>query len=340
MHEPRLRAACRPRSDHPDRRPARRMQRIRRRIAARAPAHRLHPRRRRAASAIPSAVALRARLQPPRPRSRPTARRPARTRTDAFGIDQVWVPAGTFTMGTDAKAIAALTAANPPPWVASEFPSEQPAHEVTLTKGYWIDRDEVTNAGVRGLRRRRRLHEPGALVTRGLGMAEREGRDPPAAPLPGRRPGAPPDVPDLVRGGGLRRVAWRPPADRGRVGVRGARTGIARSTRGATPSTSTAPTSSTASLRSRSGATRPASAGSAPTTWPATRWNGSRTGSAADYYATSPATDPTGPATGTTKVEKGGWWGSNEFVARSAYRHYEDPPTYGDKHIGFRVASQ
>ena len=48
-------------------------------------------------------------------------------------------------MGTDAKAIAALTAANPPPWVASEFPSEQPAHEVTLSKGYWIDRDEVTN---------------------------------------------------------------------------------------------------------------------------------------------------------------------------------------------------
>ena len=61
---------------------------------------------------------------------------------------------------------------------------------------------------------------------------------------------------------------------------------------------------------------------------------------AADYYASGPATDPPGPATGTTKVEKGGWWGSNEFVARSAYRHYEDPPTYGDKHIGFRVASQ
>ena len=59
-----------------------------------------------------------------------------------------------------------------------------------------------------------------------------------------------------------------------------------------------------------------------------------------DYYTTSPPTDPTGPATGEVKVEKGGWWGSNEFVARSAYRHYEDPPTYGDHHIGFRVASQ
>jgi formylglycine-generating enzyme required for sulfatase activity len=38
-------------------------------------------------------------------------------------------------------------------------------------------------------------------------------------------------------------------------------------------------------------------------------------------------------------VEKGGWWGSNEYVARSAYRHFEDPPTYGDKHIGFRIVS-
>jgi formylglycine-generating enzyme required for sulfatase activity len=49
--------------------------------------------------------------------------------------------------------------------------------------------------------------------------------------------------------------------------------------------------------------------------------------------------DPTGPATGATKVEKGGWWGSNPFVARSAYRHFEDPPEYADGHIGFRVAS-
>jgi formylglycine-generating enzyme required for sulfatase activity len=53
-----------------------------------------------------------------------------------------------------------------------------------------------------------------------------------------------------------------------------------------------------------------------------------------------PGDRPDRAATGEIKVEKGGWWGSNEFVARSAYRHFEDPPTYGDKHIGFRVASQ
>ena len=33
-----------------------------------------------------------------------------------------------------------------PPGSPSEFPSEQPAHKVTLTKGYWIDKTEVTNA--------------------------------------------------------------------------------------------------------------------------------------------------------------------------------------------------
>src|SRR6478609_8106719 len=65
-------------------------------------------------------------------------------RTDSFGITQVWVPAGTFTMGTDAEAIAALEKQSPPAWVASEFPSEVPAHKVTLSKGYWIDTTEVS----------------------------------------------------------------------------------------------------------------------------------------------------------------------------------------------------
>ena len=57
------------------------------------------------------------------------------------------------------------------------------------------------------------------------------------------------------------------------------------------------------------------------------------------YYASSPGTDPAGPDTGRRKVEKGGWWGSWPFTNRSAYRHFEDPPTYQDHHIGFRVAT-
>jgi len=57
------------------------------------------------------------------------------------------------------------------------------------------------------------------------------------------------------------------------------------------------------------------------------------------YYKNSPKDDPTGQETGTKKVEKGGWCGSNAYVARSAYRHFEDPPTYQDHHIGFRIVS-
>jgi formylglycine-generating enzyme required for sulfatase activity len=58
-----------------------------------------------------------------------------------------------------------------------------------------------------------------------------------------------------------------------------------------------------------------------------------------DYYKLMVKDDPTGPDTGTNKVEKGGWWGAPPFVARSAYRHFEDPPTYRDGHIGVRIVS-
>ena len=56
-------------------------------------------------------------------------------------------------------------------------------------------------------------------------------------------------------------------------------------------------------------------------------------------HAAEASRDPRGPASGRVKVEKGGWWGSNRFVARSAYRHFEDPPEYQDGHIGFRVVA-
>jgi formylglycine-generating enzyme required for sulfatase activity len=56
-------------------------------------------------------------------------------------------------------------------------------------------------------------------------------------------------------------------------------------------------------------------------------------------YSPETVENPMGPASGRVKVEKGGWWGSNLFVARSAYRHFEDPPDYGDVHIGFRVVT-
>ena len=243
-------------------------------------------------------------------------------------------------MGTDAKAIAALTAENPPAWVASEFPSEQPAHEVTLSKGYWIDRDEVTNQAFAA------FVDAGGYTNQSLWSPEGwewlSGKD--ATRLPLHCQGDVPEHPRMCltwfeaeayaawRGGRLPTEAEWEYAARG--------TGIPCLPVGRHLRHRPRQRRSTASPRSRSGAIRPGVSwvGANDMAGNAMEWVSDWLG--ADYYAPARATDPTGPATGTTKVEKGGWWGSNEFVARSAYRHYEDPPTYGDKHIGFRVASQ
>jgi formylglycine-generating enzyme required for sulfatase activity len=82
----------------------------------------------------------------PTPSAQPTATlAPGQTHLDGAGIQQVWVPAGSFLMGSDEATIQELLALNPPAWVQREFASEQPQHEVRLTAGYWIDKYEVTN---------------------------------------------------------------------------------------------------------------------------------------------------------------------------------------------------
>jgi len=259
-------------------------------------------------------------------------------RTDAFGIEQVWVPAGTFTMGTDGAAIARLKAAGPPDWVTPALDAEAPAHKVTLTKGYWIDRDEVTNTAFKA------FVEAGGYTTRDYwsddGWAWLGGRSINGLPLHCQG-----DVPTnprmcLTWYEAEAYAAWRG----GRLPTEAEWEYAARG-----PKSTVYPWGATwddakANVINSLG---PKPVGSYPA---GKSWVGAldMAGNAmewvadwrdADYYKTSPATDPTGPATGEIKVEKGGWWGSNEFVARSAYRHYEDPPTYGDKHIGFRVAS-
>jgi formylglycine-generating enzyme required for sulfatase activity len=58
------------------------------------------------------------------------------------------------------------------------------------------------------------------------------------------------------------------------------------------------------------------------------------------FYDTPEASvDPTGPNGGTIKVEKGGWFGNVPYVGRTAYRHFEDSPTYQHRHIGVRIVT-
>ena len=56
----------------------------------------------------------------------------------------------------------------------------------------------------------------------------------------------------------------------------------------------------------------------------------------ADYYASSPTSNPRGPATGEAKVVRGGSWASRPDACRSASRSNEDP-SYVDACFGYDV---
>jgi len=56
-----------------------------------------------------------------------------------------------------------------------------------------------------------------------------------------------------------------------------------------------------------------------------------------DYYATSPGSNPQGPDSGDEKVLRGGSWTSVDDFLRSAYRDNNDP-NYRSRNIGFRCA--
>ncbi len=54
------------------------------------------------------------------------------------------------------------------------------------------------------------------------------------------------------------------------------------------------------------------------------------------YYAASPTDDPTGPATGTSRVLRGGSWDTSPRRCKSAVRD-GIPPGEGSYDVGFRV---
>jgi formylglycine-generating enzyme required for sulfatase activity len=56
------------------------------------------------------------------------------------------------------------------------------------------------------------------------------------------------------------------------------------------------------------------------------------------YYGSSPSSNPAGPASGDYKVLRGGSWVSNEYLVRSADRHWLAPDTR-EITVGFRCAT-
>ncbi len=284
-----------------------------------------------AASTSPSSAAI------PSPAPPTVAPSLGQTRTDPAGVRQVYVPAGTFRMGTDQADIDTLLAAGLPDWVAVALPSEVPAHDVTLTQGYWIDQTEVTNTDFQAFK------DAGGYTTQtywsAAGWAWLSHRV--ASGLPKRCEGDAPDVPRrcITWFEAEAYAAWRG----GRLPTEAEWEYAARGPKASVYPWGDEWDPAKANVVDSTG---PAAVGSHPE---GASWVGAQdmSGNAMEWvsdwlapHSGDPAADPTGPSEGTIKVEKGGWWGSNPFVARSAYRHYEDPPTYGDEHIGVRVVSE
>ncbi|MBK9925521.1 MAG: SUMF1/EgtB/PvdO family nonheme iron enzyme [Anaerolineales bacterium] len=258
------------------------------------------------------------------------------TRTDAKGIEQVWVPAGSFKMGTDQATVDALIALKPPSFVAGAMLSEIPQHEVTITNGYWIDKYEVTNKAFQS------FVKDGGYTTQTYWSAEgwewlsHQFVD----QLPQYCAGNLPDNPVACitwyeaeayakwRGGRLPTEAEWEYAARGPESLVypwGNEFDLDRCN--VVDSTSLKPVGSYPNGASWVGAMDMAGN--------AMEWVNDWLGE----YPSGAVENPTGPETGAKKVEKGGWWGSTLFVARSAYRHFEDAPDYGDGHIGFRIVT-
>jgi formylglycine-generating enzyme required for sulfatase activity len=258
-------------------------------------------------------------------------------RTDEHGVAQVWVPAGTFQMGTDETDPAGELA--PPDWAAVELLGERPQHEVALSTGYWIDETEVTNQVYQA------FVDDGGYQDQKLwsqdGWAWLADRD--ATALPAACVDAKPDEPRVCitwyeaeayaawRGGALPTEAqWE-------FAARGPASSIFpwgdewdEAKANVVDSDASTPVGSLPDGASWVGALD--MAGNAME-WVADWFSIS-------YYKQEVRDDPTGPDFGSKKVEKGGWWGAVPYVARSAYRHFEDPPNYQDHHIGVRIVSE
>jgi formylglycine-generating enzyme required for sulfatase activity len=264
--------------------------------------------------------------------SLPPERPQGEVRQDAYGIQQVWVPSGHFMMGSDTADGQTV-----PSWAAREPASESPQHRVEITAGFWLDKVEVTNAAYQtfidaGGYTQRAYWSPEGWdwLTHQIARPPRE--------CEGMAPAQPracitwfeAEAYATWRGGRLPTEAEWEHAARG-------------------PDSLAYPwgdvwTSALANVVDSQGSLPVGSFPGGASWVGALDMSGNLMEWVNDwldvhYYETSPLQDPPGPEGGFYKVEKGGWWGSVPYVARAAYRHFEDPPEYQDHHIGFRVLS-
>jgi len=263
-------------------------------------------------------------------------------RIDSFDVPQVFVPAGCFAMGTEADTLSnSATATSAPDWAAqAALRFEVPSHQTCLTSGYWIDLTEVTNASFSKFVEAGGYEKPEYWSKDGADWLA--GQYVPILPYSCETTNEPNHPRVCITFYEAEAYAhWRG----GRLPTEAEWEYAARGPQSLVYPWGNDWVSSNAHVED---AESTAAVGSYPSgvSWVgaldmagnAMEWVSDWLGE--DYYASSPQDDPAGPESGYKKAEKGGWWGSNPFLARSSYKHFEDAPTYQDHHIGFRIVTE
>ncbi|MDN3650909.1 SUMF1/EgtB/PvdO family nonheme iron enzyme [Reinekea marina] len=251
-------------------------------------------------------------------------------RTDAHGIAQVWVPPGTFMMGTDNPNFTE------PSWAVKVFPTEAPRFETTITEGYWIDKYEATNESFQA------FVDADGYTTEAFWSKEGwdwiSGRYLPIYPIPCHEGAANLPRACITWYEAEAYAAWRG----GRLPTEAEWEYAA-----AGPSSLIFPWGNEWQDNHANIGDTALPVGSLPA---GVSWVGAHDMSGNvmewvsdwinfDFDRSTQGDNPTGSPTGFKKMEKGGWYGSHPNVSRNAYHHFEDAPIYQDSHIGVRVVT-
>jgi len=286
----------------------------------------------------------------------PTASSPTRaalsmaagsTRTDSLGLLQVWVPAGCFKMGSDPAKDPQARA------------DEQPAHEVCITHGFWLDQFDVTNAAFEAFVRAGGYSTDAYWSADGLKWKHSgniSGPDTDCQTLSS----APQQPRVCVKWYEAEAYAnWRtqtandgtvyrlPTEAEWEYAARGPQSLIFPwgnsfdSTRLNYCDKNCSDPWADTNANDGYAYTSPVNTYVNGTSWvnaydmSGNIWQWVADWYSPDYYQNSPTYDPIGPMTGMTHVVRGGAWDSSPYALRAAFRN--DVDTFRDLNIGFRV---
>ncbi|MBI1302354.1 MAG: SUMF1/EgtB/PvdO family nonheme iron enzyme [Phycisphaera sp.] len=243
---------------------------------------------------------------------------PWRVRDNLTQIEMVLIPPGSFNMGCSASNVHSCS------------PAENPVHAVTLTDAFYMGRYEVTQA------------QWTARMGSNPSYFQSASAEVPAAQVPNR----PVDTVSWTTIQGFLSVTgMRLPTEAEweyayRAGTTTAFHGWPAQTAGTNDDTLVG---NIAWFQETSnGHTRPVG-GKAPNGFglhdmAGNVWEWVSDWYSSTYYASSPSTNPPGPATGSNRVLRGGKWGMESRQLRSSHRLHAAPGSAGIAYFGFRVA--